>query len=102
MTSPDWEHRLDLLRHHLRGFRRRLLSVFIAFGLGASLTFHFRHYVMAALFAPAHGMLSPTGQPIFTAPTEGFEFVIRMAVMGGFVAAVPVAIFHVASLARPA
>lgn len=73
----------------------------IFWSLGASLTFWNRKVVMGWLFAPAHGMLSPTGQPIFTAPTEIFQFTIQLAIWGGVVVATPVAVFHVARLLSP-
>lgn len=73
----------------------------ISFSLGASLTFWHRKVVMGWLFAPAHGLLSPTGQPIFTAPTEIFQFVVHLSIWGGVVVAAPVAVFHIARLLSP-
>lgn len=83
------------------GVRQRLLSVCAVFGLGAGLTFYFRGTIMAVLFAPAGGLLSPTGQPIFTAPTEIFQFAVNLALIGGAVCAVPLLAFHVAALLSP-
>ena len=51
---------------------------------------YFREDVFAFLLAPSRGLLSPTSQPIFTAPTEMFSATIRLAVTGGIVAALPV------------
>lgn len=101
MVDPNWNQRLDRLDRHLRGLRQRVLSVVVAFGFGSGLTFWFRGDLMGLLFAPARGMLSPTGQPIFTAPTEMFEFAVRLALIGGVVVAIPVAVFHVVRLASP-
>ena len=99
--GTDWGRRLDLLERWLRGIRRRLLSVFLVFGVGSALSFWFRGEVMRVLFAPAGGLLSPTGQPIFTGPTEMFEFAVRLSLIGGVVTAAPVALFHVTRLLGP-
>lgn len=85
-----------------RGVKKKLLWVFLAFGCGAGFTWYFRAAIFGLLLAPAHGSLSPHGGlPIFTGPTEMMGAAIRLAMMGGAVAAFPVAIFSVYRLVRP-
>ena len=96
------EHpRLDALKKHLRGARRRLLWVLVSFGLGASLSWYYRAAILGWLIAPAHGHLSPTGPPIFTGITDAFGFATQLAILGGVLAATPVAAFHVFRLLNP-
>ena len=102
MTTIASSPRLEALKRHLRGVKRRLLWVLVAFGLGASTTWYFNKQVMLWLLAPAHGQLSASGQPIFTGPTEMFSLTLHLTTVGGLVAAVPVLVFHVARFVSPA
>lgn len=79
----------------------RLLWVFVAFGLGASLTWYYQEAVFRWLLAPARGHLSETGQPIFTSPTEMMAVTTNLAVLGGVVVAFPVLVYHVARFLNP-
>ena len=81
--------------------RRRLLWVFIALGIGASLTWYYRTTVILWLLAPARGALSASGQPIFTGPTEMFNLAVRLTMLGGVLAATPVLVFQAYQLLRP-
>ena len=89
------------LQRFSRGVKRQLLWVFIALGIGFGLTLYFREDVFAFLLAPSRGLLSPTSQPIFTAPTEMFSATIRLAVTGGIVAALPVVLASFSRLLIP-
>ncbi len=93
--------RLAAIRLHLRGVKRRLLWVFVSFGLGASLTWYFNKTVILWLLLPAHGQLSATGRPVFTAPTDMISLVVKLATVGGFVLAVPVLVYQVFQFIRP-
>ena len=93
--------RLETIQKHLRGVKKRLLWILLAFGVGASLTWYFRVEVMLVLLAPGGGSLSQIGPPIFTSPTEMLSLAIRLAVIGGIVAASPVLVFHVARFLSP-
>lgn len=95
------ETRLDNIRRHLRGVKRRLLWVAAAFGFGASLTWYFNKAIIGWLLAPAHGHLSPSGLPVFTGPTEVFTVTINLVTIGGVVFAVPMLAFHLARFFRP-
>ena len=89
------------LERALRGVLFRLLSVLVAFGLGAALTWVFRTEVFGYLLAPAGDGLSTDGRAIFTGPTEMFSLAIGLAVKGGALAAIPVLVYNVYSLVRP-
>ena len=81
--------------------RRRLLWVFVALGVGASLTWYFRTTIFLWLLAPAGDQLSGTGQPIFTGPTEMFSVTVGLVVKGGIVTAFPVLAYNVYRLLSP-
>ena len=68
--------------------------MFVAFGVGASLTWYFRTTIFLWLLAPAGGRLSGTGQPIFTGPTEMFGLTVSLVMKGGIVVAAPVLVYH--------
>ncbi len=72
-----------------RGVKRQLLWIFISYGIGASLTWYYREAVFSLLLAPARGMLSPTSDPVFVAPTEMLSATIHLSLMGGLVASLP-------------
>ena len=78
-----------------------LLWVFLAFGLGASVTWYFRATVFLWLLAPARHHLGETWQPIFTGPTEMLGQAIRLRMWGGAVVAFPVLVYNVFRLVRP-
>jgi sec-independent protein translocase protein TatC len=86
----------------MRRVKRRFLFVFLAFGIGAGLTWLYREPILLWLYIPAHGSLSSfEGLPIVTAPTEAFTVVIGLVMKGGIVAAFPVATFSVITLVSP-
>ena len=85
----------------LRGVKWRLLWVFAALGIGASLAFYYRREIFHLLLAPADGQLSPSGMPVFIAPTEMFSVTIDLVMKGGFVAAFPVAVYHLYRFSSP-
>ena len=103
MASPT--PRLDALKvqikQHLRGVKQKLLQVFIAFGLGASLAWNYRADIVGVLIAPAHGRLSQTGGPVFTEITEVFNFTKDLALLAGVLAAAPVLAFHLCRIILP-
>ena len=90
-----------MLERSLSGGRGRVLSVFIALGVGAGLTWYFRTDIFQWLFAPAAGQLSVTGKPIYTGPTEMFSLSVGLAMKGGIVAACPILAYNVYGLFRP-
>jgi len=98
MSAPRW----GAAQRFGRKVKFRLLWVFVAFGIGAGSTWYFREAVFALLFAPAGGNLSPHGGlPIFTSPTEILSANLRLSIMGGAAAALPVLTFSVFQLLSP-
>ena len=93
--------RLELIQKQLRVVRRRIACVLLAFGIGASLTWHFQAEIIRWLLAPAGDNLSPTGLPVFLAPTEMFSLAVGLAMKGGMIAAAPVLVYNVARFLRP-
>ena len=86
----------------IRRIKFRLLFVFVAFGIGASLTWMYREPILLWLYIPAQGSLSTFGGlPIITAPTEAFSVTINLVMKGGLVVAFPVATFSVLTLVAP-
>ena len=81
--------------------KRRLLWVLVSFGIGASLTWYFHTAIFLLLLAPAGEQLSPTGQPIFTGPTEMFSLTVNLTLKGGLITAFHVLAYNVYSLFRP-
>lgn len=76
--------------------------MFLAFGVGASLTWYYHEAVFRLLLAPAKGALSPfAGLPIFTSPTEMFGMTISLAMKGGMAVAFPVLVFSAYGLVSP-
>ena len=85
-----------------RRVRKRLLWTFVAFGVGASLTWYFKAAIFGLLFAPANGSLSPYGGlPVFTGPSEMMGAAIHLVMMAGLVVALPVATTSVYQLVSP-
>jgi|TARA_Y100000310_G_C20562646_1_gene753826 sec-independent protein translocase protein TatC len=82
--------RRGAIDHFARGAKRQLLWILIAYGIGASGTWYYREEIFSLLLAPARGMLSPAGSPVFVAPTEMFSATVHLSLMGGLVAALPV------------
>lgn len=86
----------------IRKVKVRLLFVFFAFGIGASLTWLYHEPILRWLYIPANGSLSPFGGlPIITSPTEAFSVTISLVMKGGMVVAFPVATFGVITLLSP-
>ena len=85
-----------------RRIRFRLLWIFFAFGVGASLTWYWHEAIFRLLFVPAGGRLSPFGGlPVYTDPTAMLGATIGLAMKGGLVVALPVAVFAVFGLVAP-
>jgi sec-independent protein translocase protein TatC len=83
--------------------RWRLVWSFIAFGIGASSTWFYREDIFQFLLVPAEGSLSPfDGAPVFTGPTAMMGATINLALRGGALAAVPIAVVGIYTLIRPA
>ena len=96
----------DAFQRFGKRLRLRLVWSFIAFGIGAALTWYYREDIFLFLLAPAEGSLSPDeyfgGAPVFTGPTAMMGATISLALRGGALAAVPVMVVSVYTLIKPA
>ena len=82
--------------------RRRLLYVFLAFGIGAASTWYYKEAVFLFLLEPAGGNLSPFGgMPVFNSPTAMMGATIQLAMRGGAAAAFPVLLISIYTLIKP-
>ncbi len=85
-----------------RRIRRRLLWVFLAFGIGAASTWYYREIIFTLLLDPAGGNLSPfDGLPVYNSPTAMMGATIQLAMRGGAIAALPVLLVSVFTLLSP-
>jgi len=93
----------DAFQRFGKRLRLRLVWSFIAFGIGAALTWYYREDIFLFLLAPAEGSLSPfDGAPVFTGPTAMIGATISLALRGGALAAVPIMVIGVYTLVSPA
>lgn len=81
---------------HLRELRTRFVFVCLAIVAGASAAYPLRQVIIDFLVAPAGDQ-----QFIFTSPTGGFDFVFKVCLAAGVVAAVPVIIFNLLRYLQP-
>jgi sec-independent protein translocase protein TatC len=90
------------MRRFARRVRFGLLGTFLAFGIGAGLTWYFRVTIFNWLIAPAGGNLSPhDGLPVYTSPTEILSVTIRLSLTGGVIFAIPVLVLTIFYLVSP-
>ena len=90
------------MRRFARRVRFGLLGTFLAFGIGAGLTWYFRVTIFNWLIAPAGGNLSPhDGLPVYTSPTEILSVTIRLSLTGGVILAIPVLVLTIFYLVSP-
>ena len=90
------------MRRFARRVRFGLLGTFLAFGIGAGLTWYFRAIIFGWLIAPADGQLSPhQGLPVYTSPTEILSVTIRLSLTGGVIFAIPVLVLTIFYLVSP-
>jgi len=103
MTTGDVSVReqSEAQRKHLRYVKRRVLWVLIAYGLGTSLAWYYYPQLITLFLAPADGLLSATGRPIFTGPSDMFMIKVSLSMKGGMVLALPVLVYHIARFVSP-
>lgn len=81
---------------HLRELRTRLFFVSLAIIAGSGAAYPLRQNIIDFLVAPAGDQ-----QFIFTSPTGGFDFVFKVCLAAGVVAAIPVIIFNLLRYLQP-
>jgi sec-independent protein translocase protein TatC len=90
------------LTEHLAELRTRLIRIFIAWAVGAGLTWTWSAKVFALLLAPAIEALGPDGGKLQAiAPTEIFFTYIECALLAGFVIALPVILWQIWAFVAP-
>ncbi len=87
---------------HLAELRRRMTWGAILFGIGFVAAIIFYDPLVRILLLPAHNHLSPNGLPIVTGLTEFMGVTIKMAIIAGFVLALPVFIYQIILFVAPA
>src|SRR3990167_4023841 len=95
--ARTWEKKQSL-REHLMELRRRLIYSVIALVVSTSVSFSFVNYLFTELKSRA-----PAGvQIVFIQVTEMIEVYIRVALISGFILALPFIILQILLFIRPA
>lgn len=95
--APGWEKKQSL-REHLMELRRRLIYSVIALVITTSASFTFVNYLFKVLKSRA-----PEGiQIVFIQVTEMLEVYIRVALISGFILALPFILLQILLFIRPA
>jgi sec-independent protein translocase protein TatC len=89
------------LMAHFQELRWRLSIVVIAIIIGAIIAAFFFEPLIKILEKPAAGYLSETGKPIFTDVTELVAITVKIALMAGFIVAIPVLAFQIIMFVSP-
>jgi sec-independent protein translocase protein TatC len=102
--DPD-EHVMTFWEH-LNELRSRLLKAIAAFGIGAALCWMFKEKLLVLLTKPFivawnEGQLGGTAALHFPAPASLFIAYIKLAMLGGFVVALPVVLYQLWAFVAP-
>ena len=90
------------LREHLEELRWRLLIVVVALLMGAGVCVAFFRSIIAIMVLPAQGRLAGgAGGPIYTELTEILSVTVKVALLGGFVLALPVIVYQIMMFVAP-
>jgi sec-independent protein translocase protein TatC len=87
---------------HFAELQRRMTFTAILFALGFVVALVFYEPIIKVLLIPAHGQLSPTSTPIVTGLTEFMGVTIKIAVIAGFIIALPMLIYQIILFIGPA
>jgi sec-independent protein translocase protein TatC len=87
---------------HFAELQRLMTFTAILFALGFVVALIFYEPIIKILLLPAHGNLSPTSTPIVTGMTEFMGVTIKIAVIAGFVIALPMLIYQLILFVAPA
>jgi len=87
---------------HFAELQRRMTFTAILFAVGFVVALIFYEPIIKVLLMPAHGHLSPTSTPIVTGLTEFMGVTIKIAVIAGFILALPMLIFQLIRFVAPA
>ena len=91
------------LRAHLEELRQRLLVVVVVVAAGAGVSVAFFSQIVDLLLVPAQDRLSGAGagRLVYTELTELLAVTVKVALLGGFVLALPVTIYQVMMFVAP-
>jgi len=97
-TMSFWEH-LDELR-------RRIIAMALAFATGAGVSWYYRETILEWISYPfiqawKNGHLKGQAQLHFAAPAALFMAYIKLALLGGFVLALPFILYHLWAFVAP-
>ncbi len=86
---------------HLEELRKRLISSFIAVGVGFAIAYFFKELLFDVLVLPIQPALSKDGHLIFTSPTEMFITQIKVALIGGVLISLPYIFYQIWMFVAP-
>jgi sec-independent protein translocase protein TatC len=91
------------LRVHLEELRKRLFIVVLVVLLGASVSVVFFSQIVDLLLVPSQERLSGTGDGrlVYTELTELLAVTVKVALLGGFVLALPVTVYQIMMFVAP-
>jgi sec-independent protein translocase protein TatC len=87
---------------HFAELQRRVTFSALLFGVGFIVALVFYEPLIKLLLIPAHGHLSPTSTPVVTGLTEFMGVTIKIAVIAGFILALPMLIYQIILFVAPA
>ncbi len=86
---------------HLEELRRRLITCFIAIGVGFIISYFFSKRIFHVLMEPLVSVLPPEGSLIFTGVTEAFFTYLKVSFLAGIFMASPVVLYQLWSFISP-
>ena len=90
------------LREHFRELRSRALISLVALLIGTAVCFYFYEEIYALLLRPAQQAAEIDDfKPVRTEITEFLSITVRMSLLGGFVLALPVILYHAIRFVAP-
>ena len=98
--APDQQRPL---RAHLEELRRRLLVVVLVVLVGAGVSVAFFSQIIDLMLVPAGDRLAETaaGRLVYTELTELLAVTVKVALLGGFVLALPVTVYQIMMFVAP-
>ncbi len=100
--DPTSRDRPRPILEHFAELQRRMTFTAILFAVGFIVALVFYEPIIRVLLVPAHGNLSPTSTPIVTGLTEFMGVTIKIAVIFGFILALPMLICQIILFVAPA
>ena len=86
---------------HLAELRRRVLYSVLALLVGSAVAFVFFRQIIELLVLPARDLETGAGELVFVEVTELLTTSIKVSMVGGFILALPVILYHVVMFVAP-